>query len=107
MSRIESARGDSMACHVVQCYQARVGDVVILPDLQTYKQAMTQPDASKWTEVIELEIKQLDRLGLFSTRVMLPEGAAVVDTSLIFKKKRTADGEIECYNARLVAQGFL
>ena len=62
MSRIESLRGDGMAFHVVQCFQAGVSDVVILPDPQTYKQAMKQPDASKWTEAIELELKQLVRL---------------------------------------------
>ena len=50
-----------------------------------------------------METKKIIRLGLLSTSVMLPEGA----TRLIFKKKRTADGEFERCKAHLVAQGFL
>ena len=37
---------------------------------------------------------------------MLPDGANVVDTRLITKKKRTAVGEIEHNKASLVAQDF-
>ena len=102
MSRIESARGDSMACYLVQCYQAGISDFVILPDHQTYKQAIKQPDASKLMEAIESELKQLGCLGVFSTPVIIPVSATVVGTHLIFKKKRTVDGEIPRYRARLV-----
>ena len=51
-TRIESARGDSMAAHVFDCLSAGVTDVALLPDPQNYKQAMKQPYASKWIEVI-------------------------------------------------------
>ena len=68
---------------------------------------MKQPDTSKWTDAIELELKQLVGIGVLYTPVMLPELTTVIGTRLIFKKKRTTDGEIERYKARFVAQGFL
>ena len=43
----------------------------------------------------------------FNEPVLLPEGPQLIGTRLIFKKKRTADGQIEHYKARLVAQCFL
>ena len=52
MSRIEFLRLNGMACHMVQCSKAGVSDIAMLPDLQTYTQAMKQLDASKWTEAI-------------------------------------------------------
>ena len=54
-----------------------------------------------------MEFKQLDCLGVSNTPILLPEGASVVNTRLIFKEKRTADGEIKHYKARIVAQDFL
>ena len=78
MSHIESLVGrNDMACHAIQ---AKVSEVAILPDPQMCKQAMRQSDASKWTESIELELE------VFITPVMLPEGAVVVCTRLIFRR---------------------
>ena len=39
--------------------------------------------------------------------MLLPEGAQLIGTRLIFKKKRTSDGQIELYKAWLVAQSFM
>ncbi len=36
----------------------------------------------------------------------LPEGRCPVGSKWVFKTKIDADGKIECYKARLVAQGF-
>ena len=58
-------------------------------------------------EVMGLELQQLVRLKIFNEPMVLPDGAQLLGTCLIFKKKRTADGHIERYKARLVAQGFL
>ena len=38
MSPIESARGDIISYHMVQCYEVRVSDVVIMSDPHTYTQ---------------------------------------------------------------------
>ena len=43
---------------------------------------------------------------MFSTPVMLPEGTTVIGTRLIFKKKRTENGEIERNKACFAAQGL-
>ena len=68
---------------------------MILLDPGTYKQAMIQPDASKWAEAIELKLKRVGRLFVFSTPVMLPNGAI----SIGVKMNRTVDGEIESHKA--------
>ena len=100
MSHIESVHGDSTAGQVVQCCQAEANGIAIQPDHQTLKQSMKQPGANKWLKAKELELMKLGRLSLFSTPVMLPEGATEVGICLIFKEK------IERNKACLVAQGF-
>ena len=92
-TQTDSTHGDSMAAHVFDRLSAGVTNVDILPDPPNYKQAMKQPDARKWTEGIELELQQLARLNVFSEPVMFLEGVQLI--------------EIDRYEARLVAQGFL
>ena len=74
-----------MADHIFDCFSAGVTYVVVLPDPQNYKQAMKQPDVSKWIEAIGLELQQLARLKVFSEPVLLPEGDQLIGTRLIFK----------------------
>ena len=95
MSRIESLRGDGMTCHVIQCCQAGFSDVAILPDLNTYKQAMKQLDASSGRGY---------RTGVQTAG--WPRGVKYTCYAA-WKKKRTVDGELERYKACLFAQGLL
>ena len=53
---------------------SQISDIKILPNPQTHKKEMKQPDASRLTETIELDRKQLGCLGLLSALVMLLEG---------------------------------
>ena len=57
-SLIQSVLGDDIAWRVIRCYQAGVKDVAILPTSQTCKNTMKQPNGSKSTEAIELEINE-------------------------------------------------
>ena len=44
-NRIESTRGDRMAAHVYDCFNAGATDVAILPNpMKLYKQAIMQPE---------------------------------------------------------------
>ena len=44
-----------------------------------------------------------DRIGIVTE---LPPGKKIVGSKLVFKKKTEADGTVERYKARLVAQGY-
>lgn len=37
----------------------------------------------------------------------LPKGRKIVESKWVYKLKTGADGSIDCYKARLVAQGFM
>lgn len=58
-----------------------------------------------WLEAALKEIQALVENGTFEL-VELPEGAKAIGSRWVFKVKRNADGSIERYKARLVAQGF-
>ena len=56
-----------------------------------HKQAMKQPDASKWAEAIDLLLQQLVQLKIFGGSLLKSEGTQQFGTCQIFKKKRIAD----------------
>ena len=46
---------------------AKVGELgALLADPRTYREAMKMPDAKQWEEALRTEMKQLERLGVFS-----------------------------------------
>ena len=52
------------------------------------------------------ELKSLQKNDVWEL-VKLPNGRKTVGSKWVFKEKIGADGSIECYKARLVAQGYL
>jgi len=54
---------------------------------------------------METEIKSLEENKVWKL-VKLPEGRKAVGSKWLYIVKTGADGSIECYKARLVAQGF-
>lgn len=62
-------------------------------------------ERQKWWEAALSEIQSLVENGTFEL-VELPRGAKAIGSRWVFKVKRNADGSIERYKARLVAQGF-
>ena len=59
-----------------KCFMSEVGELgALLADPRTYKEAMKMPDAMQWEEALRTEIKQLERLGIFSQTCSLPYGA--------------------------------
>jgi hypothetical protein len=74
---------------------------------RSFHEAMQQaPDQrSHWYKAATDEIQSLIDNGTFEL-VRLPAGRKAIGSRWVFKVKRNADGSIERYKARLVAQGF-
>jgi Reverse transcriptase (RNA-dependent DNA polymerase) len=66
---------------------------------------MNSPDRDKWMAACLDEIRSHTENGSWKW-VELPEGASAIGSKWVFKVKRTEDGSVERYKARLVAQGF-
>ena len=79
--------------------------IEILKDPTTYEEAMSRGDARHWKRVCAEELEEFVRQYLFST-VPRPIGRKVIGCKWVFKTKLDAEGQIERYKARLVAQGF-
>jgi hypothetical protein len=75
------------------------------PEPKLFRQAMSGPDADKWYEAAAVEMQAHLDNGTWEL-VKLPAGRKAIGSKWVFKIKRNADGSIERYKARLVAQGF-
>ena len=71
----------------------------------TYADAMRSPDRDKWLDAMREEIEAHRVNGTWRV-CALPPGKRAIGCKWVFRLKRNADGLIECYKARLVAQGF-
>mmetsp|Transcript_25531 Transcript_25531/g.30985 ORF Transcript_25531/g.30985 Transcript_25531/m.30985 type:complete len:1362 (+) Transcript_25531:1568-5653(+) len=74
----------------------------------SYLHSQTYPDAPLWLEATMEEVNSFIKLKVILPldESDIPRGANIVNTKFIYKLKRTSDGGIERYKARLVAQGF-
>jgi hypothetical protein len=74
-------------------------------ELKTYRQALKGQDCMKWRQAMDEELAALRRNNTF-TVVPRPAGKKIVGSKWVYKIKRLADGSVERYKARGVAQGF-
>ena len=75
------------------------------PDILYYDQAMSGPDRDKWIEAAVKEIRGLESMG---TWIEVPRSAAkkkVVPMTWVFRIKRTPDGLVDKYKARICVMG--
>ena len=72
---------------------------------KTARQALASPDEAKWMAAMEKEIKSLCVNDVWDL-VELPNDRKAVGSKWVFKLKTNAEGSVERYKARLVAQGF-
>ncbi|CAM9433067.1 unnamed protein product [Choristocarpus tenellus] len=72
----------------------------------TIAEALAQPDAEHWQEAMEQEMEGQRSKRTFHESESLPPGKTPVKTRFIFEIKRTVNGDIERFKARLVARGF-
>ena len=71
----------------------------------SYAEARRGPEWEKWKESIEEELEGLSKQRTWSV-VDIPEGANLMKTKWVFKKKKTKEGTIERYRACLVCKGY-
>src|ERR1700742_2036699 len=71
----------------------------------TYKQAMKDQHANKWKDAMADEINAHLENETWSI-VQLPPGQKAIGSKWVYHIKHKADGSIEQFKARLVAQGF-
>ena len=71
----------------------------------SYKEATSSSDKSKWKKAMESEMKSLKENNVWDL-VELPPGRKPVGSKWVYKVKTGADGKVERYKARLVAQGY-
>ena len=64
----------------------------------------SSPDKHKWRRAIEKEMASLQSNEVWEL-VELPPNRRIIGSKWVFKRKVDADGEVERYKARLVAQG--
>jgi hypothetical protein len=74
-------------------------------DPKTYKQATKSPNAKQWESAMLEEISSLEKHKTWDL-VDLPEGKNLVGCKWVFKTKRDANGDVDRFKARLVAQGY-
>ena len=68
-------------------------------------EAKHRPDWPLWEKVIEEELAMLKATGTWKLEEA-PPGANIIGSKLVFKAKKDTAGNVICYKARLVAQGF-
>ena len=71
----------------------------------TVNEALSSSEADKWKEAMDIEMESLKANDVYDL-VELPKDKKVIGSKWIFKRKINADGSVERYKARLVAQGF-
>ena len=73
-------------------------------DPSSVAEAKSAPDAPEWEKAMENEMKSLHSNDVWEL-VELPPDRRIVGSKWIFKRKIDADGAVERYKARVVAQG--
>ena len=71
----------------------------------TFEEVLKSSNNEKWFEAMTKEMKSLDDNKVWDL-VELPKGRSPVGSKWVFKVKTGADGLVEHYKARLVAQGY-
>ena len=77
----------------------------VQPEPKTYKQAVKHEASKQWVEAMEKEFSSLRNHKTWKL-VDLPPGRNALGCKWVYKIKWKANGEIEKYKARLVAQGY-
>jgi hypothetical protein len=96
-----------ITCHLsyarfASSHQMFLANIFVVSEPKTFSQAVTD---QQWCEAMKQEISALEQNATWSL-VSLPLEKKPVGSRWIYKLKYKPDGSIECYKARLVAQGY-
>ena len=72
---------------------------------KNFKEAMQSLNKSEWQSAVEEEMKSLKKNGTWKL-IDPPQEGRIIGCKWVFKLKKTAEGAVSKYKARLVAQGF-
>ncbi|CAI7909475.1 unnamed protein product [Closterium sp. NIES-54] len=97
--------GDDQESDYDECAFAFFSPVEMLGEPATLKEALESSDAEEWKKAMESELKSIEENGTWEL-VELPEGRKAITSKWLFKIKSDADGKIERYKSRLVANGY-
>ncbi|CAI7888753.1 unnamed protein product [Closterium sp. NIES-54] len=97
--------GDDKESDYVECAFAFFSPVEMPGELATLKEALESSDAEEWKKAMESELKSIEENGTREL-VELPKGRKAITSKWLFKIKSNADGKIERYKSRLVANGY-
>ena len=78
----------------------------LLPEPRNWEEAMQRPDAEEWRQAAQLEMGSHHRQGTWKVTSAVPPGKKAVGSKWVFKIKIKADGTLDKYKARIVAQGY-
>ena len=84
---------------------ARAAGDPLSVDPWTLREAQAMPDWPEWEKAIEVEMENLRTHGMYEL-VEKPPGAHVIGCTLVFRRKRDAEGTVTQHKVRVVAQGF-
>lgn len=73
---------------------------------KNYNEAINSNEHIQWLTAMQEEIEAHEHNGTWEL-VDLPPGKTAIGSKWVFKVKTSADGELQRYKARFVAQGFL
>lgn len=90
-----------------RAFPTKYRDYFMLVDVEsiTYKEAITHKDQQKWKTAMNAEMDALRQQEVWNLEP-LPAGRVPISAKWVYKIKRTSEGSIERYKARLVARGF-
>ncbi|PKI69405.1 hypothetical protein CRG98_010203 [Punica granatum] len=82
------------------------GDKDHVDDSTTYEEAISDTNSSKWLESMKSEMDYVSKNQVWDL-VDPPEGIVPIGNKWVFKRKIGANGKVETYKARLVANAIL
>ena len=101
----ERQRKPPQRFHLEGCFAVTESLTAEIDELKSIKEAINGEHSVQWKEAMEseyLSLMQNDTWGL----VPPPEGQNIVGSKWVLKVKRNADGTVDHFKARLVAQGY-
>ena len=104
------ARGEARGCNeggnVTQVTNVtESANAAILGDPISYYDALSQDNQDKWKKACDEELETLKNFEVFE-EVLPPHDHKIIGSKWVFRMKMGPDGQIKCYKAHLVAQGF-
>ena len=95
--------------HRIHCkpdrYGVWVNSLETADDPEPVTAALSSPNKQRWKDAMDKEMQSIHENDVWSL-VPLPSNRKAIGCKWVFKKKIGYDGSIECYKARLIAQGY-